>query len=174
QDAQAPQIESLPELMAHAYAIEAEAEARYRELADQMAVHNNPEVAALFHKLAEYEGLHAQHLLARAPDLELPDLAPWDFKWLSLEAPELVGLLDVHYLMTPQQALTLALAAEEAAFRFFDRVARSAGDPDVRAMAQTFANDEQEHIRMVRDLLNKKGPARPDWDEDLDPATSQG
>ena len=46
-------IQTTEELMAHAYAIEAEAEERYRELAIQMEVHNNTEVAALFRKLAE-------------------------------------------------------------------------------------------------------------------------
>jgi rubrerythrin len=170
----APDIASVPELMAHAYAIEAEAEERYLDLAGQMETHNNPEVAALFRKLAEYEGLHAQHILAEAPDITLPEIAPWDFKWLSAESPELVDLLEIHYLMTPQQALMLALAAEEAAFRFFDRLARNANDADIKKMAADFAEEEREHIQMVQAMLDKHRPPRPDWDEDLDPAISQG
>lgn len=169
-----PAIESLPELMAHAYAIEAEAEARYLELADQMEVHNNAEVAALFRKLAGYEGQHAEHVLAQAPDVELPELAPWEFRWLTRESPELVDLLEIHYLMTPQQALMLALASEEAAFRFFDKLAKSAANRDVRDMAASFAEEEAEHIEMVRKLLERYRPPRPDWDEDLDPVIAQG
>lgn len=73
-------VRSTEELMAHAYAIEAEAAERYDELATQMEVHNNLEVAALFRKLAEYEGAHAREIEERSAHLSLPVLAPWEFK----------------------------------------------------------------------------------------------
>lgn len=170
----AQQIASVAELLMHAYTIEAEAEERYLDLACQMEVHHNPAVASLFRKLADYEGRHAQHILAQAPDMELPEIAPWEFKWLSVESPELVDLIEIHYLMTPQQALMLALAAEEAAHRFFDKLARSAPNGDVREMAARFAEEEREHVDMIRALLEEQRPPRPDWDDDPDPALSQG
>ena len=43
-------------LLAHAMAIETEAVDRYEELADQMEVHNNPEVAAFFLRRAPRRG----------------------------------------------------------------------------------------------------------------------
>jgi len=41
-------IASVPEFLAHALELEAESHERYRELAECMEVHNNPEVAELF------------------------------------------------------------------------------------------------------------------------------
>ena len=52
------EILSIEELLSHAHRMEAEASERYAELADQMEVHNNDEVAALFRKLSEIEGKH--------------------------------------------------------------------------------------------------------------------
>jgi hypothetical protein len=46
-------IATLEDLLAHARDMEAEAAERYDDLADQMEVHNNHEVARLFRKLAE-------------------------------------------------------------------------------------------------------------------------
>ena len=51
-----PSMISVEELLAYSLAIEQEAAERYAELADQMEVHNNHEVAELFHKLAVIEG----------------------------------------------------------------------------------------------------------------------
>ena len=47
------EILSIEELLAHAHRMEAEASERYAELADQMEVHNNDEVATLCRKGTE-------------------------------------------------------------------------------------------------------------------------
>ena len=49
------------------------------ELADMMGVHNNPEVAATFRKLAHYSRLHAQETRDHAKGRKLPVIVPWDF-----------------------------------------------------------------------------------------------
>jgi rubrerythrin len=51
-------IANVEDLLAHARTMEAEAAERYDDLADQMEVHNNHEVARLFRKLAEIEAKH--------------------------------------------------------------------------------------------------------------------
>ena len=62
----APQVppRSLAELMGQALTMEREAVARYNELADMMETHNNPDVGALFRKMASYEQLHVNQILA--------------------------------------------------------------------------------------------------------------
>lgn len=164
-----PAIGSVEELMAHAYAIEAEAEERYRDLAEQMEAHNNTDVAALFRRLADYEGEHAREIEARAAELSLPALAPWEFKWSDAEAPELVDTLSMHYLMSPHMALALALDAERRAFTFFRGLADAAVDPEIRQMAVGFAAEEEEHVRMIEDMLSTLPPPEPGWDDDPDP-----
>ena len=162
-------IRSVEELMAHAHAIEAEAEERYRELAIQMELHNNPEVAALFRKLEQYEGQHASEIETRAAGMTLPALDPWDYKWADAEAPELIDPLSMHYLILPRMVLSQALEAERRAFEFFDGLARATKDAEIAEMARRFAGEEQEHMRMIEELLATLEPPPADWDEDMDP-----
>jgi rubrerythrin len=172
--AEKEEIGSIEELMAHAYAIEAEAEERYRELSNQMEAHNNLEVAALFRKLAEYEGEHAREIEARAADMSLPLLAPWEFKWSHAEAPELVDTLALHYLMSPQTVLSLALDAERQAFEFFSDVAARATEIGLSEIARIFAAEEEEHIQMIEEMIKRLGPTSGYSEEDLDNPLAQG
>ncbi|MDP6573872.1 MAG: ferritin family protein [Rhodospirillales bacterium] len=161
------------EFLAHAYAIEREAEERYIELADQMETHNNPAVAEIFRKLARVEGLHALQILDQAGDRELPHIPPWEYRWRGTESPEAIDAADIHYLMTPHHALGLALKAEERALRFFSAVAASQKDAEVRKLAEEFAEDEREHVRLVKEWLVKIPEPAEDWAEDPDPSASQ-
>lgn len=164
---------SLLELLAHAYAIEREAEERYVELGDQMETHNNPAVAEIFRKLARVEGLHALQILDQVGEQELPHIPPWEYSWRGTESPEAIDAGDVHYLMTPHHALGLALRAEERAFRFYNAIAATQKDPDVRKLAEEFAEEEREHVRLVMEWLVKIPEPADDWAEDPDPPRHQ-
>lgn len=158
-------------LLAHAHAIEAEAADRYALLADQMEVHNNPEVAELFRKLADLEAKHAATVVYRAKwlGIELPALSPWDFAWPGAEPPECASIDAVHYRMTPHHALALALTAETRARDFFQRAAVAAEDEDVRALAIELADDEARHVRLIEEWLADVGEPKPGWADDPDP-----
>ncbi len=147
-------IPDLPHFLAHAHAMEVEAAERYRLLANQMEVHNNPEVADLFVALAEIEARHAEEILARAGNGGLPSLAFWQFSWTDAEGPETAAFETAHYLMTPHHALTVALDGERRAFEFFDRVAREASDAEIRKTAEEFAEEERQHIELVSEFLD--------------------
>lgn len=168
-------ITSRETLLAHAMAIESEAVERYEALADQMEVHNNPEVAVFFRKMAEIEGLHVAHVEQVQGDTPLPHIAPWDLAWGDDESPE--GPQhheEVHYLMTPHQAIRLAMDSEQRAADFFASVrddTRAAAD--VRQLAGELAADEIEHIRLLGEWLERHPEPAPDWDEDLDPPMLQ-
>ena len=166
-------VDSMGELLARAHRIEQEARERYGMLADQMDVHNNPALEKLFRDLAEIEGRHADEIAAQLAAQGLPQMGPLDFDWAGPESPEAIDPGDIHYRMTPWQALQLALAAERAALAFFEELAEAAGNPEIGAMAGEFAEEEAEHVRLVERELEKYPEPPETWDEDPDPPALQ-
>jgi len=160
---------SMAELLAHALVIELEAVQSYKDLTTQMEQCGNAEVARLFSKMAELEAGHAQKIRDQAGEIELPDLAPWEYRWPGVEPPENIDLAGVHYLMTPHLALTLALENEMDAMAFFEAVARDCADERVRSLAIEFAEDERQHVAWMQDWLDKYPEPEADWDYDPDP-----
>ena len=155
--------------LAHSLAIENDAVERYTTFAEQMEVTNNPEVAELFREMARLEGLHAREIEAKNGNQPLPDGASWEFEWPHGDSPEAVDFSDTHYLMTPYQALTLVLKAEQRAVEFFETVERASTDKDVRKMAAEFAREEREHVELVLKWRQRYSPPDENWDDDPDP-----
>ncbi len=166
-------IDTLPELLAYARALESEAVERYEELAEQMAVHHNHELAELFRKMAAIEQQHVDQVDTLAAATPLPRLAPWDYQWNNPEAPETIAFDQSHYRLTPYQALTLMLAGEERAGAFFAGVARQTGSEAVRDLAVRLAAEEQQHAEQLRQWLTRYPEPAPDWDVDLDEPVPQ-
>lgn len=169
-----PAIGSTPELLAYALALELEASERYADLADQMETHNNPEVAELFQKLSRIEKLHADHVLEQAASLDLPNIAASAYRWEDPEGPETTDFGEAHYLMTAHIALRLALHNEQRAFEFFTRVAAEAADRGVVKLAEEMAEEEREHVALMKDWLAKFPQADEAWSDDPDPPVDQG
>lgn len=167
------EIETAGELLAHAYQMEVEAEERYTYLAQQMELHNNTDLAKLFRDLARIEGLHARDILEQMKNIEVPEIRPLEFSWPDNESPEALDLGDMHYLMTPRQALLLALKAEQNAFEFFSHIVRATGDADVKRFAAEFAEEEQEHVELVQRELVKYPESDSSPRDDMDPPVSQ-
>jgi rubrerythrin len=162
------------DLLALAYQIEVEAVDRYHLLADQMDVCNNTELAGLFRKLADIEGLHARDLLEQAGGQDaIKVIDVIDLDWEGGDTPESIDLSKVHYLMTPWHAVQLALAAEKRAFAFFENLKNTVDDAELRAMAAEFADEERAHVDLMEAELAKYPQPEPGWDDDLDPAEYQ-
>ncbi|HJO69508.1 MAG TPA: ferritin family protein [Rhodospirillales bacterium] len=164
-----PGIPDLAHFLAHAHAMEVEAAERYRLFAGQMEVHNSPEVADLFAKLADIEAKHADEILARAGDDGLPHIASWDFAWNTPEGPETAAFEDAHYLMTPHHLLAAALEGERQAYQFYERIARETDDAEIRRLAEEYVDEEREHVALVEALLERHPEPERDWSEDIDP-----
>ena len=98
-------ITTLDQLLAYAHVLEQEAVERYQELAEQMQVHHQPQLAELFQTMARVEGQHVDRVEALADGRTLPRLAPWDYRWADLESPERVPIGAEQYGMQPRQAL---------------------------------------------------------------------
>lgn len=162
-------METIEEFLAHAHALEMEAAEKYEELADCMAVHNNIEVADVFRRLSKEGQKHASQMLARAGDRELPQIAPWDFKWGDGGAPECPPEENTHYLMTPYHALQIARVAEQKARDFYAAVAKGSAETEISSMASEFAAEEQEHIDLLDGWIEKVPEPEEGWDFDPDP-----
>jgi rubrerythrin len=166
-DAAEPVPASYEAFMAQAIAMENEAAGRYDELADAMEMHNNVDVAALFRKMAEVERKHARSLLEQMGWSAAPTAAapPWPG---GAEGPETVGSDSIHYLMQPYHALQIALRSEERAAEFFTNLAASATGR-VRDAAVNLAEEEREHVELVKAWLGKVPVPPANWAEDPDP-----
>lgn len=162
-----PQLNSVAEFFAQALAIEGEATERYNLLADQMEVHNNKEIAAIFRKMASIEAEHRNEIARRAGD-EVAS-RPASFSWIGPDGPEAIDCDDVHYLMTPHRALMLARFNEERAVKYFEAIAAAAIDPQIAALAAEMAAEERDHVIWVDRWLQQIAPEEPGWDEDPDP-----
>jgi rubrerythrin len=166
-------IDDVADLLAYAYVMEAEAADRYAELADQMAMHNNDEVAEIFGKLAKIERLHAEEIVRRTGAAGPPHRSPWEYHWLDPESPEVTPLDEVHYLMTAHHALKVALHNELRAQAFYEAVRRVTPSEEVRELATEFAGEEREHVALVEAWLEKYPEPPADWDLDTDPVANQ-
>ena len=160
---------SYADFMAQAYTMEIEASQRYTEFAEQMEVHNNLEVAQLFRKLAGIEGLHAKQILEEMGWPQMPEPV-YALQWAGGEPPESAPVSELHYLMQPYHALELALANEKRAEKFLAAIAKAPKTPaDVRKLAAEMAEEEREHVRLIRDWMKRVPKPDRDWSRDPDP-----
>jgi rubrerythrin len=161
------------EFLARAWAMEVEAVERYSMLADAMEEHNNPEVAELFRKLARIEQLHADGIVENNEALQPQEaLAVEELLWEMSEGMETTDPGELHYRMKPYHALQMALAAEQRANQFFVKMARAAKSASVRKTALEMAAEEEEHVRLIEDWINRTPRPDDDWAYDPDPPAS--
>jgi rubrerythrin len=156
-------IQSAPELYAHAIAIEREAAARYGELAERMADRGDEAVADVFSALARMETEHLAALEKRAARLALPKITIGRYQWFDNGAPETAAHEWLFRLITPRQALAIALEAEKRAQAFFERVLLTCEDPALRALAGDMAKEENDHVSMVTRLVERTPDPVVDW-----------
>lgn len=166
-------IRTLPELLAHALAMESEATERYGELAVQMETHHKKDVGAIFRRLEQAERKHLGELNEICRDVQLPHYAPWEFKWSGGESPEAIDIGKVHYQLSVRQAVVLALEHERKAAAFYADIAATAPADDVRELARQFAAEEQEHIGWLEASLAGCEPGDSAAAEDPDPPLGQ-
>jgi len=151
-------------LYAHALAMEREAAARYEEFAVRMNDGGNEAVARLFRELARCEDGHARALERQCEGMALPEIAPGEYAWLDAAAPESPAHDLAFQLMTPHDALAIALEAEMRAQTFFEQVRDRAGDPLLRDIAAGMAREERAHAASVREALARTPDPRVDWE----------
>ena len=170
----ATELNTISDLLAHALALEEEARERYAELAQIMESHNNPDVTELFTKMAEIEHIHVLEIRRQIARRELTDLPFTQYCWIGLEGPETTDHAELHYLMTPRQALSLALINEKRARDYYTDIAAQSSDPEVVKLARDMAEEEREHVAWVELWLERFPQTQAGWDRDDDPPNLQG
>jgi len=158
-DAGAQPPRTLNELMTEALVMEIEAAQRYLEFAGLMEARANIPVAVLFRKMAATEGRHAEQIMHEMGWANAP-AAPGKRIWEGFAVP--LPPQDESALVQPWHALTLALAAEQRAERFFADLAEQATVDAVRNAARELQREEEAHCDLIRAWLARLGPPQPD------------
>lgn len=166
--ASATLIGSLAECYASALAIEREAAARCEEFAEYLDDHGEEATAELFRKLARFERQHIDELERRAGGMPLPTLQPWEFNWIDNAPAERVDRQLIFHMMTPHDALKIALGAEKRAQALYEQAIAASDDPEVKRLARELAGEELEHIAWLEDGL-KQVPRPLVTEEDFEP-----
>lgn len=153
--ASATPIGTLAECYANALAIEREAAARSEEFAEYLEDHGEQAAADLFHRLARFERQHVEELLRRSSGMPLPALRSWEFSWLDDAPAEQVNHEFIFHLMTPHDALKIALGAEKRAQSLYEQAFAASDDAEVKRLARELAGEELEHIAWLEEALMK-------------------
>jgi rubrerythrin len=139
-------MKSVEEFLAYAIKLEQEAALRFGQLADAMATAGNREVMELFRRLSEYSRLHLSDARARAGFRELPAVKSGEFVWPDIESPETAAIWAADPMIGREQALEVALEAERAGLAYYQSILDSTQDPEIRALAKEFVEEETMHV----------------------------
>lgn len=139
-------MDSIEDFLAHAVKLEEDAALRFADLAEAMRIYGNTEVAAFFAKMADFSRMHLAEARARCAFRDVPKLDAASSPWGGEESPEAASMAMSHYLTTVEQALDAALESERAGLAYYAEVAAATSDPEVRQMAESFAEEEAEHV----------------------------
>jgi rubrerythrin len=152
---------SIKDALDLAILIEEEARDRYRELADNLDLHNTTDAAQFFRFMMGCEEKHGRDLQDKRRELfgDEPSSVDRSMLW-DVEAP---GYETTRTFMTIQEALQVAMAAERKAFEFFEGALPEVRDSEVRELFTELRQEEVEHMEMVRGQM-KKAPARDGFD----------
>ena len=156
-------MNSVEEFLVHAIRLEQEAALRFGQLADAMNTQGNREVGRLFRQLADYSKLHLADARERAGYRDLPPLRPEDYTWPDIESPEAAAIWAADPMLGREQALEVALEAEQAGMDYYSNVMKSTIDPELRALAREFADEEAGHVaELMRWIeLHREGKPLP-------------
>ena len=133
-------MQTVEEFLAYSVHLEAEAAARFGELADAMESGGNREVSRLFRRLARYSRLHLEDAKARSGFREMPEIAARDFVWPDLESPEAAAIWGADPCSAARGA-RVALAAEPPAMPI---TSRSSTAPTIRKSRRWPPNSSHE------------------------------
>lgn len=156
---------TLPDLYAHALAMEREATKRFAELEQLMRDSGIQHLAEEFARIGREEKEQYDLLALGTSGRELPEVVGWEYAWHYLGP-------DADRVPEPtnaREAIALALSTERRTQSFYIDVAENAPDDAVRAFAAEMAADEQRHV-MRLELLLAREPEPTASAEDADGA----
>lgn len=154
-------MESVEEFLAHAVWLEREAAERFGQLADAMQDSGNASVAKLFRRLSDYSRMHLAEAQARSGFRDIPKLSPTDYVWPDLESPETAAIWAADPMLGRGEALEVALQAELAGLRYYQAVRDMTDDPEIKALAKAFVEEEAEHVAALEKWIAAHKAGKP-------------
>jgi rubrerythrin len=142
-------MKSVEEFLVYAARLEQEAALRFDELADVAASFANREVTDFFRQMAHFSRLHLDEARKRGGFHDLPEIGTGQFQWPDVESPEAAAIWGADPNMDVTQAMDLALEAERLGLAFYADVLASSDDPEIKAMAKEFVDEEAEHVAAI-------------------------
>ncbi len=160
-------IGSVSAFLVQAVTIEREAAKRYQEFAQHMQDKEDGQqhIAELFRRMAREGFVHASEIAGRAKSGRIRASAPGAYAWLDNGQPQPAAHEWLFGLLTPRDALKVAVHAEQRAKRFFEHVLQTTRDGEVKAIARTFLDEEGEHIARMKRALRKLPNPVVDWEK---------
>jgi rubrerythrin len=154
-------MKSVEEFLAHAINLESEAADRFGQLADAMDTCGNHEVGKLFRRLSDYSRLHLADARARSGFRDIPAMKSGDFIWPGVESPETAAIWAADPFIGRDQALEIAMDAETASQEYYQSVLDTTTDPEIKALAKEFAEEESEHVAELWKWIAAHKTGRP-------------
>lgn len=152
---------SLPELYAHALAVEREATKRFAELERLMRDAGHDYLADEFERIGNEEREQYEALALGTQGRQLPEIMDWEYAWhymgSRIERPAAPK--------NAREALALALATERRAMYFYVDVAENTEDDTLCAFAAEMAGDEQRHVQRLEMLLQREPMPTPEQED---------
>jgi len=139
-------MRNVEEFLAYTIQLENEAALRFGQLADAMMTAGNHEVGRLFRRLADYSLLHLGDAKARAGFHDLPAIGPNNFCWPDIESPEAAAIWAADPFIGREQALQIALDAEQAGLDFYTNILETTEIPQIKVLAKEFVEEEAQHV----------------------------
>lgn len=140
----------------HAIQLERDAARRFEDLMHAMQTAGNGELEKLFRRLGGLSRKHLQAATARGGFRDLPDIPLSAFEWPDGLSPEAAGWQGVDHALDGPAALALALEGEERGFAYYEMIAQRTSDPEVRAAAREFAEEEAQHVTELRRWIERQ------------------
>lgn len=155
--------------LAYALKIEQEAALRFGQLADSMEAAGNRDAAKIFRKMSVFSQMHYAEARARAGYHDIPVMLPHEYQWPDYESPETAAIWAADPLIAKDQALEIALEAEKRGRDFYKLMLDRTSDPEVKAFAAEFVQEETEHVAwMIRWIKEDKAGQSHDWVDALE------
>lgn len=146
-------MNNIEKFLAHAIALERDAARRFEELAASMGTDGNAELKAFFERMAGYSRKHLAQAVERGGFRTVPELSEAEFEWPDGTSPETAAWAGVDAFMDARAALELALESEQRGHAWYAAVAATTQNPEVRALAAEFVEEEAEHVELLHKLI---------------------
>ena len=162
-------IKSPEHLFAQVYAMKCESEDRLQDLIDSLNQHEKMQATETFSRTIELIKLSLKNIEQRVQGMQLPEIPPWESQWHYEDQPDLVCIENAHYLMSPLQALELALFNERRLLEFFKQQVDKGINEEIRLIADEFLVQEKQLTAQMHSWRAQLEKAPTEQHEDFDP-----